>query len=435
MLSWKILAVAAVVATGAGFVAGAAHASVHGRRATALISRHANGPSQAGAFSRDGRQVSYFAFTSAASNLVAGDTNGVPDVFVLRRHGLGGPLERVSVGSGGQQANGPSASPSVDGSNGRAPHCVAFQSNATNLDPRDRTPDSDIFVRDLAHGRTTLVSGGVAEAVHPTIDGSCQFVAFESGGVVFVGNVRTGTSYPIAQGSDPDQETDGRGVTYVRGGQVWYQRYAPGRHDLVKRGPERLVSAGRQGPGNGASTNPSVSANGDYIAFESTATNLCNELCRGVSSDRNGSVSDVFRRTMSSHAPTHDRMEMASFSYGAHAQGNGPSNDPVISSAGQFILFDSAATNLRPTSAIHHGDPNGRTRDVFLWNFPPGRGHGNVSRESRPGRKGAFMTPSVAPAMSAHGNYVAFTTMGTGRPSGSRAGGLPNVFMRFLGAA
>jgi len=435
MLSWKIVVVAAVVAAVAGFAAAAANASVHGTRATALISRHANGPSQAGAFSQDGRQVRYFAFTSAASNLVAGDTNGVPDVFVLRRNGLGGPLQRVSVGSGGQQANGPSSSPSVDGSNGRAPHCVAFQSNATNLDPRDTSPDSDIFVRDLAHGRTTLVSGGVTDAVHPTIDGACRLVAFESGGTVYVGNVRTGASYPIAQGSDPDQETDGRGVTYVRGGQVWYQRYAHTRHGVARHGAERLVSAGRQGAGNGASSNPSVSANGDYVAFESTATNLCSGLCSGVSSDRNGAVSDVFRRTMSSHAPTHDRMEMASFSYGAHAQGNGPSNDPVISSAGQFIVFDSAATNLRPSSAIHGGDPNGPTRDVFLWNFPPGRGHGNVSRESRPGRKGAFMTPSVAPVVSSHGNYVAFTTIGSGGASGSRAGGLPNVFMRFLGGA
>jgi hypothetical protein len=128
-------------------------------------------------------------------------------------------------------------------------------------------------------------------------------------------------------------------------------------------------------------------------------------------------------------------MEMASFSMGAHAQGNGPSNDPVISSAGQFILFDSAATNLRPTSAIHHGDPNGSTRDVFLWNFPPGRDHGNVSRESRPGRKGAFMAPSVAPAVSAHGNYIAFTCSARGRAAGGARGGVPNVFMRFLGGA
>jgi hypothetical protein len=429
-LSRTIVAVAALAVTAGS--TGIAQGKVHGRRATALISRNANGPSSGGSFSQDGRRVTYYAFTSEASNLVGGDANGAPDVFVLRRNGLGGPIERVSVGDGGQEANGPSSSPSVDGSNSRSPHCVAFQSNATNLDPRDGSPDSDVFVRDLARGNTTLVSVGETDAMHPAIDGGCQLVAYEAGGTVYLANIATGASYPIAQGSEPDQETDGRGVTYVRGGQVWYQRYARTRDGIAKRGPERLVSAGAHGPGNGASDHPSVNANGDYIAFESTATNLCQDLCRGVSSDRNGAVSDIYRRTMSGSAPTNDRMEMASFSMGAHAQGNGPSNDPVISSAGQFVMFDSTATNLRPSSAIHHGDPNGPTRDVFLWNFPPGRGYGNVSRESRPGRKGAFMAPSVAPAVSAHGNYVAFTCTAQVAAAG---GGIPNVFMRFLGGA
>jgi Tol biopolymer transport system component len=170
-----------------------------------------------------------------------------------------------------------------------------------------------------------------------------------------------------------------------------------------------------------------VDDDGSYVAFESTATNLCDGTCTGVSGDRNGSMSDVFRRTMSSH-----EMQMASYSHGPDAQGNGPSNNPAISCAGQFILFDSAATNLRPTSAM--SDPNGQTRDVFLWNFPKGRGYGNVSRESRPGHDGAFRAPSVAPAVSAHGNYVAFTTQAAGA-AGGRGGAIPNVFMRFLGGA
>jgi WD40-like Beta Propeller Repeat len=435
-LSRKVIAVVAAGVTASGALAvGSAWADVHGTRATALISRNANGPSAGGAFSQDGRRVTYYAFTSAASNLVGGDSNGALDVFVLRRSGLGGRLRRVSVTSGGAQANGNSSNPSVDGDVHHRPHCVAFQSSAGNLDPRDTSPDSDIFVRDLANGTTRLMSAGATDAVHPTIDGACRLVTYEAGGTVYVASVRSAASYAIAQGSAPAQETDGRGVTYVRDGQVWYQRYARTAHGVARRGPEQLVSAGRLGPGNGPSGHPSVSANGDYIAFESSATNLCAGLCRGVSADRNGSVSDVFRRTMSRHAPTHDRMEMASYSAGADAQGNGPSNDPVISSAGQFVIFDSAATNLRPTSAIHHGDPNGRRRDVFVWNFPPARGRGNVSRESRPGRKGAFRAPSMAPATSAHGNYVAFTCSARGRAVHGSSRAIPNVFMRFLGGA
>jgi hypothetical protein len=409
---------------------------VNGTRVTALVSRNANGPSSGGAFSQDGRTASLYAFTSAASNLVGGDSNGRLDVFVLHRNGMGGAINRVSVSSAGAQGNGDSSSPSVDGTNGRGPHCVAFQSNATNLAPRDTSPDSDVFVRNLARGTTWVIAPGVVNASHPTIDGACHLVTFEAGGVVYVANINGGAPLAIAPGTQPDQETDGRGVTYVRDGQIWYQRYARGRHGLHKRGHERLVSAGLHGAGNGASSHPSINANGEYIAFESTATNLCGGLCKGISGDRNGSVSDVFRRTMSSQARSHDRMQMASFSYGANAQGNGPSNDPVISSAGQFVLFDSTATNLRPKADMVGTDPNGHVRDVFLWNFSSGRGYGNVSRESRPANNGAFSAPSVAPATSAHGNYVAFTCDAAGSAADGGGGrAIPNVFMRFLGGA
>jgi hypothetical protein len=433
----KTLALAVAIASvGSAAAAAVSPAVVNGTRTTAVISRNANGPSNGGSFSQDGRTASLYAFTSAASNLVGGDTNGVSDVFVLHRSGMGGGIERVSVASNGAQANADSSSPSVDGTNGRSPHCVAFQSNATNLDSDDATPDSDIYVRNLSSDKTKAVAPGMSEAVHPTIDGACQLVSFESGGSVYVARIGGGAPLAIAQGSQPDQETDGRGVTYVRDGQVFYQRYARGHHGLVKRGHERLVSAGIHGAGNGPSAHPSVSANGDYIAFESAATNLCSGLCKGISDDRNGATSDVFRRTMSSDAPTNDRMEMASFSYGAHAQGNGPSNDPVISSAGQFVLFDSAATNLRPKSSMVGTDPNGRTRDVFLWNFSLHRDYGNVSRESRPANNGAFSQPSTNPATSSHGNYVAFTC-NEGGLTADGAGGraIPNVFMRFLGGA
>jgi hypothetical protein len=433
----KVLALAfALASVGTATAAAVEPASVNGTRTTAVISRNANGPSTGGAFSQDGRTASLYAFTSAATNLVGGDSNGALDVFVLHRSGMGGGIERVSVSTGGAQANGDSSSPSVDGTNGHGPHCVAFQSNATNLDPNDTSPDSDVYVRNLSSDTTKVIAPGMTNASNPTIDGDCQLVTFEAAGTVYVAPVRGGSPLAVAQGSDPDQETDGRGVTYVRGGQVWYQRYARGRHGLVKRRRERLVSVGAQGAGNGASAHPSVSANGDYIAFESQATNLCTDICRGVSGDRNGSTSDIFRRTMSSGAPSHDRMEMASYSYGANVQGNGASNDPVISSAGQFILYDSAASNLRPKASMVGTDPNGHVRDVYLWNFSLGRGYGNTSRESRPPNNGAFSAPSVAPATSAHGNYVAFTCDAGGLTAdGSGGRAIPNVFMRFLGGA
>src|SRR3954454_11228387 len=84
--------------------------------------------------------------------------------------------------------------------------------------------------------------------------------------------------------------------------------------------------------------------------------------------------------------------------------GNGNSHDPVISDAGEFILFDSEATNLRPSESVKP-DPNG-VQDVFLWNAPTQ----NVSLESRDAENGYLNSPSQHPATSSRGNYVPFET-------------------------
>ena len=82
----------------------------------------------------------YVAYTSYASNLVSGDTNEQPDIFVYDR--AAGTTERVSVNAGGEQANGGSAFPSISGSGAR----VAYESNATNLVPGDTNDMIDSFV-------------------------------------------------------------------------------------------------------------------------------------------------------------------------------------------------------------------------------------------------------------------------------------------------
>ncbi len=412
--------------------------AVHGKRATAVVSRNANGPSGGGSFSQDGRRVRYYAFASTASNLAPGDTNRRVDVFVLkRRHSsgaLGGRIIRASLSSHERQANGDSSSPSVDGDTHHRPHCVAFQSTATNLSAADRSPDSDIYVRNLRTGRTMLVSTRQTDAAHPVIDGSCGLVTFEAGGGVYLRDLLSKRTYRVATGSQAVQQADGKGVVFVRGGQIYHQSYQRVHHHghprVVFHGHNRLVSAGIHGAGNGPSARPSVSDNGKYVAFESNATNLCTDLCTGVSADRNGAVTDVFRRSLRKHG--RGMMQMASFSVKVNSQGDGPSNNAVISGAGQFIAFDSAATNLRPSYSIHAIDPNGPTRDIYLWNSRGHRGAGNVSRESRPGVKGEFNGPSVGPAISSHGNYLAFASNEQGQLDGT-GHVLPNILMRFLG--
>ncbi|MCB1254820.1 MAG: PD40 domain-containing protein [Austwickia sp.] len=123
-------------------------------RTTRLVSKGLNGKlanqsSYNPGVSDDGRYVS---FTSDASNLTAGDTNGKRDVF--RADLVTGKTIRVSVSSTGAQGNGASqqADMSANGSS------IVFLSAATNLTVRDTNGVDDVFLRDVATNTTRRIS-------------------------------------------------------------------------------------------------------------------------------------------------------------------------------------------------------------------------------------------------------------------------------------
>src|SRR5947207_175269 len=137
-----------------------------------------NGNSVSPALSSNGR---YVVFESEASNLVANDTNGVSDVFL--RDVQNGTTTLVSVDNAGGEGNGPSTSPLISG-DGRY---VAFVSQAGNLVGNDTNGASDVFVRDLQTGTTTLVSvtarggsSGNGASDSPTMTPDGQWVVFVS---------------------------------------------------------------------------------------------------------------------------------------------------------------------------------------------------------------------------------------------------------------
>jgi Tol biopolymer transport system component len=150
---------------------------------TMLVSRSGAGApgdadSSEPAISEDGR---YVAFASEAANLLeTADTNGVADVFV--QDGATGQIIRVSVASNGIEADDESGLPAIsaDGS------IVAFASRATNLVAGDTNGVADIFVHDLNAGtteRVSVTSSGVqgdAESIGPAISGDGRFVLFQS---------------------------------------------------------------------------------------------------------------------------------------------------------------------------------------------------------------------------------------------------------------
>jgi Tol biopolymer transport system component len=137
--------------------------------------------------SPDGRFVAFYSY---ATNLVPGDTNNHRDIFV--RDTLTNTITRVSVDSAGNQANEDSFSPSIS-TDGRF---VAFESLATNLVPGDTNDNPDIFVRDTLTNTTTRVSldsaGNQADTElykgsgFPSISADGRFVAFYSASADFV---------------------------------------------------------------------------------------------------------------------------------------------------------------------------------------------------------------------------------------------------------
>jgi hypothetical protein len=136
-----------------------------------------------------------------------------------------GRLTRVSIDSHGVQGNGDSTNPSLDGSLTSLPHCVAFQSTSTNLAAGDTDPVSDIFVRDLRTRRTYLVSGGVdPSAANPSIDGHCRRVAFSAGATIWISSAHGGNARPLMTGSQPNYARDGRALVWARHGSVWIRR-------------------------------------------------------------------------------------------------------------------------------------------------------------------------------------------------------------------
>jgi Tol biopolymer transport system component len=137
-----------------------------------------------GAIRRDGRFV---AFVSQASNLVAGDRNRSPDVFLYDL--TAGSITLVSRGVTGRSANGVSGGPSIS-SDGRL---VAFHSDASDLTCTDRCVPaaedinllSDVFVFDRLTGVVTRISAGadggwMEESAAPALDATGSIIAFTS---------------------------------------------------------------------------------------------------------------------------------------------------------------------------------------------------------------------------------------------------------------
>jgi Tol biopolymer transport system component len=256
----------------------------------------ANNDSGGVSISYDGRFVAY---ASVATDLVAGDSNGLVDCFVTDRRA--GTTERVSVSSTGAQANGIAWECSIS-SDGRH---VVFLSKATNLDPKDTDTVQDVYIHDRVAKTTTLVSERFGTgfksqgclAANPSADG--RWVAFLCTdadvlpGVptwnTFVRDTWLGTTElasigPAGQvefegGAVPHLSGDGRFVAFVNGKLSWGIASLGALNAVWLRdrqlGTTTLITATPSGEiANCLFGEPALSHDGRYAVFWSCSSNL-----------------------------------------------------------------------------------------------------------------------------------------------------------------
>ncbi|MFD9336259.1 TolB family protein [Streptomyces sp. NPDC060028] len=426
-----VLASGIVAALLAGSVAHAADAEPK-PAGTAPISNAASGPS----ISADGR---YVAFASLARDLVAGDTNRADDVFVRDRQT--GVITRVSVDSAGNQANNVSRNPSIS-ADGRY---VAFESFATNLVAGDTNRYRDIFVHDLQTGETTRVSVAShgeqsdSESFHSSISADGRFVAFDSPASnlvfgdtndihdVFVRDRQTGETTRVSvdsngrQGDDisqlPSISADGRYVAFSSGAKTLSlfpdNNHADDVfvHDQLTGYTDR-ISVGVDGnEGNSASRTATISADGRFVAFESTASNL-------VAGDTGGPIdTDIF---------LYDRVTRTTTQVNLGPDGLSDSKTPgqertTLSADGRYIAFVSGEDKLVT------GDTNS-SWDVYVRD----RVTATTTRVSVANDGSQSDGYSYSPSISADGHHVAFTTSATNL-GGDGTSRKFNLYVRGLG--
>jgi Tol biopolymer transport system component len=363
--------------------------------AVALVSADSNelpgsAASDEPSISADGSAV---AFQSNAANLVVNDTNGVRDIFL--RDVISNVTSRVSIATDGSEANGESAEASLSAAGTH----VAFTSEATNLVAGDNNVASDIFVHDIVTGETTLESvslfggQGDQDSGEPSMSADGRFVAFSSSAITLVPNDTNGMKDVFVRdrlmGSTTRVSVSSVGV---QSDGISYRPYISGDgryvafgstatnlvvgdsngtadvfvHDLQTNETSRVSIASTGDEADGSLSPCGVSADGRYILFFGTATTL-------VPDDTNGEA-DVFLHDRVTAVTI--RVSVASFG----EQADGASGPGKMSDDARFVAFASWGQLV----AV---DMN-QVQDVYLVDLDPFEPWDDLGN-SLPGQHGA----------------------------------------------
>lgn len=387
----------------------------------------ADGPSRMPALSGDG---SIAAFQTEAADL------GASRQDVVVRDVATGQTRLVSRGIGGVVANGSSGSVALS-ADGRF---VAFVSDASNLVPGDDNGAHDVFVWDRDSEELSVVSVtatgavGAGDSYAPAISADGRYVAFvstasnlvsgDTGGHadVFVRDRVAGSTVRVsgAKGGGSADGDSGAPAISADGAYVAFSSSASNLVDgdtnrqpdvfRVSRTGSGMVRVSVSSTGEQATLGsfaPSLDATGRRVAFESLAANL-------VAGDTNGSR-DVFVRDMTTAVTR--RISITASGVQADAE----SREARICGDGSKVAFCSVAKNLVPS------DGNG-TSDVFVWEWATGY----ITRISNARTGGAAGGSSAAPAFCGSGASMAFHSEADDIAAGDD-NGVADVFIASFG--
>lgn len=338
----------------------------------------ANGESLLPAINDNGRFV---VFWSAATSLVAGDNNGVFDLFM--RDTQNATTTRLTVDSSGVEADiGQTDSallqPAAVSLDGRY---VAFPSLASNLGAQVGGV-SQIYLRDTLAQSTSIIStcetDGNGDSFEPAMTPDGVFIAFTS--------LASDPWPPCGTALDSNGFSD----VYLESP---FDAYGQRRVSVDAAGLDINNQA------NGASSQPAIADAGNLIAFTSTASNL-------VPLDGNGAVSDIFLKNLDDES-----IVLVSVDSGGVQAGGGASHSPSISADGRYVAFVSEATNLVT------GDSNG-VADIFVRDTVAGVTE-RVSVDSAGNQANGA---SNRPLLSKDGRYVLFESQAANLVEGDSNG-------------
>jgi hypothetical protein len=392
----------------------------------------------------------------ASNPLPGGGTSAIVTFAVNPTHLLGLPI-LVDLAADGSQANtgicggvsncGNGAlgltTSTVAPSSSNAGQFVAFPSASHNLVLTDTNPSSDVYLRNTCLGvaacvpLTSVISigpGGIAangSSSQVTIDNAGLTAAFTSlaTNLVTTAAVPAGTSQvywrPICVASTTTSCTGVNSTTSV---------------------PQLIsISADGLSAGNGRSYDPVISADGEFVAFVSLATNLVSDITPG------GVVPQVYIRdtcnistatTTSTCVPTTFLVSTPDGS----TSGNGASSNPAISNSGLFVSFTSLASNLGATAQNPQGASEIFERNTCITTIAsttntcatlttlvstpdgttPADGASDQSSISNCGSSGTVNCSTTTTA--SNGRFVAFASTGTNLVAG--AGPTQQIYLR-----